>query len=774
MTRLLIAFSGALLVAAVDLPPWVLKPEAAQTIQSAFDRMRPALSYESIQLDRDHVQARVCESADHCFAVRLGPPEGPCAGRVAGPFCVAFPDGAPSSAATETIENALRVDKGGDLWTASPPPPPPPPPAAKSEPPGPPGIGPAWSVRDPITPGHVEMVALILVAALLSLRKAWRDLGLMTAVALAAGLWLDQVNPQAWAGDDESAGMLLAQDCVKLSVCHLTSIDSGVTGFVNGAVWLHLLALVGMLGGTTVAVRMVVICLMAAGVGVVFLTVRRWIGPAFALPAAVFALYGLSTGNELSASNLVDASAVFFPAALSACALLVFVRTQRLSALILSALLLSHATNTHVAAASLWPALILSSVLFARRPVVGGVIAVGSYLVMTLITSRFALMDSWGHLPTATHWILVTGWIAVVGIGAWVHPRFLALGTKARTAVLGTWLLLPHGAGVLWLHAQHRPPTGRYLPPIVAPLAVLAAVVLVVVLGRIAGLVRAAWLGRWGAVAVGCACLATAPPPHTAGSWTFEDGRIAAQHLENRGWCQAQQFARVQGPQCTSFAFAAIPYACKGPADTDFRRQVRVWVADGRQLPAMTPSVEVVPARGDRVLLMSEVSSWVDKQHPDLCFTTPAGRACTQPEEADPEPFLYSRRLALGFGNALHEAPYTMSFSFPLAPAAGESHRFSFVDDARSFGADPGHENVAKLPKCGWQIVQATGLESDRPLPANPVTFTSKDGAPGRLVVERVVGGDCGSGFPGRQIPCHLETTTNDPPWMQPREPAGP
>jgi hypothetical protein len=755
MRRLTILVCALSLIAAAG-PAFVLKPEAAQAIQVAFERMKPTLKYESVQIDRDHVLASVCptDGAGPCFPLQLNAPDG-CGANLAGPYCVSFPEGEPSAAARRVIVAALNADAGKDLWSALPRPPPLVEPTAVA----------AKLRHDWATPP--QLVALTLALALLfwGSRRASRELALVTAVALLAGVWLDHVNPPAWAGDDEAAGLVLAQDCVKLSVCHTESLDSGVPGFTNGAVWLHLLTAVGLLGGTTWATRMVVIVFMSLGVGLVFLTTRRWIRPSFAPAAAVFAVYGLARGGDLSASNLVDASAAFFPAALCSAALLVFVHTRPLPALIIAAAQLSLAVNMHVASASLLPALIAIAAFGGRRPWLAAVAATVTYFSLAFVTSSYALFDSWDRINPMVVRAGVAGWVGVVIAGTVLRGWFASWSAAAKTAFVAAWLLLPHGLGVVWLEMQHRPPTDRYLPPIIAPLAVLVAALLVGPLEWIGGRVRLAFLGRWVPVAAGVGCVAMAPSPHTAGQWTFEDGRIVAEHLEKKGWCYSEQFGRIQGPQCTSYAYAAMPYACPAAGPSDFRKQLRLWVTDASRVPA---GIEALPTRGGHVVLMSEVQSWIDKQRCEVCFESGGEKRCSKPELPDAPPFLYSVRREMGFGNANHMPPYTVSYAFPLQAVAGQTHRFSFVDDPGSFGPDAGRDTVSKIPKCGWLVTEATGMKSDRPLPANPVELTSIAGESGRLVIERVVGGpDCPGGYPGRQLPCHLETTSDDPEWMR-------
>jgi len=600
-----------------------------------------------------------------------------------------------------------------------------------------------------------------------------RDVLPAIAVGLGAYLWLDQVNGGAWPGHDQAQSLVLVQDCVQLSVCHLTSVDSGLRGFTNGAVWLHILTAVGLLGGTTVAARALLLCLMAVGIGALFLCTKRWLRPAFALPAALFALAGLTGGGgwepgpgEVAAANLVDASALFFPATICACALLIFVATNRTLALVVAAVFASHCTNTHVAGAVLIPSLLASAALVGRSPIGSVALAAIAYVATTLITSPMALMTSLSHLTETDELAAVFALAVLLGACAIARSHFLRLDTRGRALILAVSMIVPLAAAALILQ---RPMSSRYLVPVLAPLAVVAAGLMVTAIDRIAGgHRRLAQLGQLLPVALGVACVLEVSEPAASKGWTFEDGRALAEHVGKRGWCYAQQFARIQGPQCNLMAYAVIPYACHASPDDaaiDRRRQLRIWRADATHLPPIPRAAESIATGEDRVIVVSEIDSWIDKPRAELCVTediTLGGegeRRCRRPEEPDADPFLYSRRLSLGFEDAMFQPPLRMIYSFPIEPTVGETRQFLFSDNPFDHDA---------RPRCGWQVTRATGLTADPPLPANPVRLTSANGARGLLVIERVLGGaECSDVFPGWQIPCHWETVSDDPRWMQ-------
>jgi hypothetical protein len=606
---------------------------------------------------------------------------------------------------------------------------------------------------------------------------------LALVVGIGAGLWLDHVNAGAWTGHDQTTGLLMAQDCLRLSTCHLTSVDSGVRGFTNGAIWLHLVTAVGLLGGTATAVSTTLLVLMAAGITAIFLCTWRWLHPGAALPAALFALMAVASGNgpsagpgDLSTANLVDASAVFLPTTLFACALLIFVSTSRSMALVVAAVFASHAANTHVAAMGLLPSLIAAAALAGRRPVASTLLAMGVYTLTTLLSSPEALRNSLSHLDPSEKTQVLVGLVVLVVVCSLASARFRRLGALTRAGILAAWMVAPLASGALLLLGAHRELSPRYLVPVIAPLAVALALLPVYGLDLLTrGQPRLARRGYALLAVVAAACVVNARPPPGGWEWTYQDGQRVAEHLAHHGWCYAQQFARLQTPQCTPLTYAVMPFACHATGSTtvDPRRQERVWLGDPERLPELPTGAEVLPTGPRRAVVLSAITSWLDKTNAELCVMdiTPDGRRseprCSRPEDPEASPFLYSHRLGLGFRDARFQAPFVMTYAFPVRPDAGETHRFAFLDDNGQFPRVGSGDGRTAL-RCGWQVTRVEGLEADQALPANPVRLTSRTGAPGRIVIERLVGAPpCLDFFPGQQIPCHWETTPGDPSWMQ-------
>jgi len=97
----------------------VLSASAAAAIEQAFARMQPALRYDDIHIECDHVIARLCAVTDPtsvCFSARLDPPSDGCL-QAAGPFCVTFLDGAPTATAAAALIAGLQTVDRAALWS---------------------------------------------------------------------------------------------------------------------------------------------------------------------------------------------------------------------------------------------------------------------------------------------------------------------------------------------------------------------------------------------------------------------------------------------------------------------------------------------------------------------------------------------------------------------------------------------------------------------------------------------------------------------------------
>jgi hypothetical protein len=588
------------------------------------------------------------------------------------------------------------------------------------------------------------------------------------AVGIASSVWLHHISPAVRAGVDQSIGLLLAQDCLRESVCHLEALGSGVQFWLNGAVWLHLLTAVGLFTMSASAIKLVLLVLSGCGVATIFISTWRWLRPAWALPAAIIATAALSFLGDLSAASMVDASAVFFPAAICTCALLVFVQSGHLAPLAIAAVFASHATNTHVAAAVLLPAVLLAAVIASPRPLAATALAGVLYLLTGLTTSATAVIQNlWGQFPGRAVGVLA-GLAVLMLICAAARPRFAALGSTGRAGVLTVLVAGPVVAGYAVLSLHSAPTTSRYVAAAIPLGAVALSGLLVETLDALARrTVARAWVGAFLAPLLAVLSAARVPEPQVwmpTGDWTYEDGQRLAELLSSRGWCYARAARRIQSDECAAVADAVMPYACHDEIDHDgpeLRQQMRVWLADTRQPLESPAGAETLVSGGTRKIVLSPIDSWLDLSAVDVCTTThrPDGGesapVCVRPAEDDGAPWLYSHRWSTGLSQSAQLKH--VKLSIPIYPVAGQTHGITFPENPVNAGGGQG---------CVWKITGVEGLDAEPALPATAVRLTSISGSPGRIVVERM-GPDGPCDINLHRVPCVWETRPEDPAWMR-------
>jgi len=293
------------------------------------------------------------------------------------------------------------------------------------------------------------------------------------AVAAVSFLWLARLNPPPGPSNEP---FLLVIPCLFFGQCFTGGAGSSVL-LDNGAVWPDILIVVRYFGGTARDLYTVVVALLALGVAVVFVMASRFVRPALAAPSAAFALAFL--GGLSLASPLLDCSATFLFSTSAAAALFIFALSGRPLALAIAALFASHAVNAHTSAVSILPALVVLSAV-AGQPVLRSLGLAGiCYVGACAVTSSQALFGSLGALFLARLLpLVVIAVILLVVAGVRLNPLYRRLSVPAKAAVVAGCLILPHLAGVLLLLVIRHPVFPRYLPPVVAPVSIAAAVAL--------------------------------------------------------------------------------------------------------------------------------------------------------------------------------------------------------------------------------------------------------------------------------------------------------
>lgn len=588
--------------------------------------------------------------------------------------------------------------------------------------------------------------------------RPWQEIALAVAVTVAAFLWIAHGSESPMTEFERSRDLLSAQDCVALARCSSIGPPSSTFNTHQGAVWIEILMAVGFLRGSPAAVLRTVNALLATGVGTVFLVTWRWLRPAFALPSVLFVLAALDRIH--AAGQFVNPSTEFFPAALACSALLLFALTGRLPMLVWAAVCVAQAANTHTGALCLVPTLVALAAV--AGPLDLG-LAVGVFLAASWITSADALVYNLRDSALSVR-ALVGGHLALAVAARLTATRFGRLGVAGRAMCVAVSMVGPFAAFMVYRllpHVVHGGEPWLYAPPVVAPCAVGCAALLVAALEGAMRRVR--WLARVAVqvvpVAVGAWAMATGPGPVAPGALTYETTALIARYLSSRGWTYGRMARGIQVRGRYTLLLGLMPYARPDPPGGtafDPHRQVRVWFRDPGTEETLPAGAEVLHT-GDasRSVVLGALESWLDPWHAEVCVApldahrAPTCRGVPASPDVAFRPFAYSHRLIEEALDVPERGGCRITHGIPLQPAAGTTHGFATPD-----------------PR--WVIAQVSGVEPDAPLPAKRVRLVSRDGTPGRIVLEAVFGSgaaECGNS----QFPSLLESTPEDPPWVYDR-----
>ena len=584
--------------------------------------------------------------------------------------------------------------------------------------------------------------------------RPWQEIALAVAITVAAFLWLAHCSDSPMTEFERSRDLLSARDCVALARCSLIGPPSSTFNTHQGAVWIEILTAVEFLRGSPAAVLKTVNVLLAMGVGTVFLVTWRWLRPAFALPSVLFVLAALDRIH--TAGQFVNPSTEFFPAALACSALLLFALTGRIAMLIWAAVCVAHAANTHMGALCLFPTLVALAAI--AGPMDLG-LAVGVFLAASWITSSEALgynlRDSALNVRA-----LVGGHLALAVAARFAASRFGRLGVTGRALGVAALMVGPFAAFMVYRllpHVVHGGEPWLYAPPVLAPCAVGSAALLVLVLewsmSRVRGL--AFVVVNVVPVAVGVGSVAAGPGRLTPGSLTYESAYLIARHMSSRGWTYGRMARGLQVRDRYYLLLGLMPYARPDPPGGtvfDPRLQVRVWFRSPGMEGALPAGAEILHT-GDtsRDVVLSEIDSWLDPWRAQVCIAPPDSHdeptchGVTVWPDLALRPFTYSNRLIDEVLAVPGQGGCRITQVIPLQPVAGTIHGFS-------------------SPDYRWVITQVSGVDVDEALPAKRVRLRSRDGTPGRIILEAVFGpgsAECGN----NQFPSILESTPDDPPW---------
>jgi hypothetical protein len=310
----------------------------------------------------------------------------------------------------------------------------------------------------------------------------WLEILAAGLVFVVSVLWLAHVNGGlSVVGEERERALMTGPGCFD-SPCQTVGAGSSVV-LNNGAVWPELEDITRHYGGGERWLQRVMLGLMALGNGLMFLTVSRYAGPAAAAPASAFVLALLGSHRYLS--PVMDATSSFFFAAVAVLALLVFVLTDSIAALVTATVFVAHAFNVHVSAVSLLPAFTLLPMMAGKSARTSVAWAAAGFFGSCAATSFDALVANWvtlGNTHLRAAFLVTTAVLLGVGLGA--RPLYRRASKPTRVAVALALLLAPFAAGAAFLAGIGHPVKAGYVQPVIVPLALASAGLL-------------AWPTRW-------------------------------------------------------------------------------------------------------------------------------------------------------------------------------------------------------------------------------------------------------------------------------------
>ena len=93
----------------------VLPPKSNAVVEAAFKRLAPAWTLKEAKIDKNKVNATVCNAANVCHSLSMSDPKADCKGEAVGPWCVSW-QGEIGDDVKAAIKDALGKDDDGAVW----------------------------------------------------------------------------------------------------------------------------------------------------------------------------------------------------------------------------------------------------------------------------------------------------------------------------------------------------------------------------------------------------------------------------------------------------------------------------------------------------------------------------------------------------------------------------------------------------------------------------------------------------------------------------------
>ena len=452
---------------------------------------------------------------------------------------------------------------------------------------------------------------------------------------------------------DTARDLMMARQCISHSQCYTAGPISSFRGLMNGALWIHALGAMRLLGASIRAIHLVVVALNAAAALFLFRGARSLFRPSVAVASVVVYVPLSILGTE--APVLWNPSIVQLPLVLLYLSVLLVARTGDLKFAIAAGVALAL-SDSHVASLALLPWLVFVIATTARRPLLGSLLNVAGFLAVEFLVSAETMLDHFrraGSFSTfALAGILIVGALGALGrrrVAQWTYERRFAIALGSVSVMFGALML----AGAI---TTGHPVQARYLNTIVPAAALLTG--LLIERGTSALGPRFRGVGVAGAVALLIALLllfllrGNLSRRVNREEWRLSDAETVARFLYGRGLSFTDIARRVRGPDVRGLVGSLGAFDPDRPASVNARNGaestwliVRIETRDA--LPAHVPSDwTVLDLRDGGVAVLREQRSYLDTHAIEMCVQAisphgvPGTRSCASDDLsrwADPE-----------------------------------------------------------------------------------------------------------------------------------------
>ncbi len=457
----------------------------------------------------------------------------------------------------------------------------------------------------------------------------WHHIWVGFLLAFLVFLFLTVLGFEPPLYNDTTEYFIWAKDCLVYNNCYQSGPRSEFKTIEMGALPVYLFMWSIELGLTSSQIHILVNLVYGAGAMLCYFTFIFFLSRRSALTATFyFLIFNLIVMNY---PILWNDTISFFFIFLVYLFIFLHIRTGKMVHAILAAFSLFLATEMHIVNSILFPALVLTTILFAKRPFF-------STLVAAVIFSELSMFTSLSANITNIKWFALNGYLAylgsfftlLVGIGVFFRSRirnhYRDIGPMAFTGgVTLTVCIVLVSLAVIERHHFYL----YYLQPVLPGLSILAARLTMVLIARMALLMGAsssyffrpvvnvipllAFFSYFVLLNVGVFI-------HEAKTrWTMPDLELVATYLYEKGYSYSELSKRVRTISQPYFIQGLLQFEPEPKANCDKivgdNRDLLILRVSSEKLPSNLPEeVIVLPSRRGRAVVIIPIEPWLFRQ----------------------------------------------------------------------------------------------------------------------------------------------------------------